>query len=214
MTQERRWAKTGRGMAGLPVSSWRATLITAVVIVALFAVVIGVASTYGPLRHTSFPGHPYPPAGYVQNPFSSNPDDLLSAADVARVRTDLLADGDSELRAFALGDKSVLSQADVGNRLTRLEQILDENDANGIVQREQDNRGSIVVGRLPDPRDPSITWCVQETGTSTLTDISKSGGQQLRVQRYRFEGRFWLSKVGDHYLIADADVTNQSLTSG
>ena len=175
---------------------------------------IGVASTSGPLRHTSFPGHPYPPSGFVHNPFSSNPDDLLSVADVARVRADLLADGDAELEAFAAGDRSALSRADTGNRLTRLKQLLDENDANGIVQQEQDSRGSIVVGRLPDPRDPSVTWCVQESGTSTLIDIAKSGGKQLRIQRYRFAGRFWLARVGDRYLITDADVGNQSLTNG
>src|SRR2546423_5893528 len=99
MAQERRWAKTSRGIAGLPVGSWRATLITAALVVVLFGAVIALATAYGPLRHTSFPGHPYPPAGYVENPFSSNSDDLLSAADVARVRSEFDRDSQIDLRA-------------------------------------------------------------------------------------------------------------------
>lgn len=204
----------GHGVMESMLGSWRRMAVTATLLVVLFVVTIAGASILGPLRRTSLPGHSYPPAGYVQNPFSKDPDDLLSLADVARVKADVLADGDFEVRAFAEGDQSMLARADTGNRLARLHAILDVNNAIGIVQQEQDNRSSIVVGRHPDPRAPSVMWCVQESGDSTLVDIAKADGRELRTQRYRFEGKFWLTRVGDRYLITDAEVTNQTLTTG
>jgi hypothetical protein len=191
-------------MAGLPVGSWRATLITAVVIVALFAVVIGVASTYGPLRHTSFPGHPYPPAGYVQNPFSSNPDDLLSRADVARLRSEFDRDGQIDLQAVATGDTTVLSQARTGNALDSLRKLIDGNNAQGIAEREQVKDDAVIVGQLPDPGGPSqVKWCVEERGTGTITYFVKSTGTVVRTQTIPFDYRTWLAQVGDRYLITD-----------
>ena len=206
MAQERRWPKTGRGMAGLPVSSWRATLITAVVIVALFVVVIGVASTYGPLRRTSFPGHPYPPAGYVQNPFSSNPDDLLSKADVARVRAEFDRDSQVDLQAVATGDATVVSQARTGAALDSLRKVVEANNAQGIAEREQIKDDAVVVGRLPDPNDPRVVWCVEERGSGTNTYFVKSTGQSVRTETVSFDHRIWLVADGDRYLITDVEV--------
>src|SRR5438046_1789356 len=128
MAQERRWVRAGRGMAGLPLGSWRATLITAAVIVVLFVVVIGVASTYGPLRHTSFPGHRFPPAGYVVNPFTNSPDDLLSTSDVARVRAEFDRDSRIDLQAVATGDTGVLSQARAGAALDSIRTLVETNN--------------------------------------------------------------------------------------
>jgi len=201
-------------MTDLTAASWMRTAVTAALLPALFAMALALASTLGPLRHTGFPGHPYPPPGYVRNPFSSDPGDLLSSADVARVRADLLGDGDVELRAFATGDGSQLARADAGDRLARLRQLVANNEFSGIIQQEQDSRSSLVVGRLRDSRDPSVTWCAQERGITTLIDVAKAGGQRLQTRRYRFEGRFWLARFGDRYLITDADVVNQSLPDG
>ena len=193
--------------------SWPRTALIAILLLALFTVVVVLVSLAQPLRHTSFPGHPYPPPGFTVNPFSSDKDDLISVSEAARVKADLLADGDAEVEAFARDDRSVLERADTGNRLALLRRLLEENSQAGIVQQERDSRDRIVVGRLADPREPSVTWCVEENGTSTVIDIAKSSLVQLRTRSYRFEGRFWLTRMGDRYLIADAEITNRPLTN-
>jgi len=196
--------RAGRGMAGLPVGSWRATLITAVVIVALFVVVIGVASTYGPLRPVSFPGHPFPPAGYVVNPFTNHPDDLLSTSDVARVRAEFDRDSRIDLQAVATGDTGVLSQARTGNALESLRKLIDANNAQGIAEREQVRDDAVTVGQLADPGGPSqVKWCVEERGTGTITYFVKSTGTVVRTQTVPFDYRIWLAQVGDRYLVTD-----------
>lgn len=206
MAQERRWAKTGRGIAGLPFGSWRGTLITAALLVALFGAVIALATAYGPLRNTSFPGHPYPPAGYVQNPFSSNPDDLVSAVDVARVRSEFDRDSQIDLRAVETGDTTILTQARTGNALDSLRKLIDANNAQGIAEREQIKDDAIIVGRLPDPNDPRVKWCVEERGSGTNTYFVKSTGQVLRTETISFDHRIWLVADGDRYLITDVEV--------
>jgi hypothetical protein len=165
-----------------------------------------------PIR--SFPGHPYPPAGYVQDPFSTNPDDLLSTADVARVRSDFGRDGRVELDAFATGDAGVLSQGDTGGRLQALRQLVAQNSAAGIVQRYENHIASIVVGRRATPAGSSVTWSVDEHGTAALTDVAKATGRVLRTQTYSFDGRFWLAMVGGRYLITDAAISNEPSTGG
>ncbi len=210
MAQERRWVKTGRGVAGLPVGSWRSTLITAAVLVVLFAGVIAVATTAGPLRHTSFPGHPYPPSGFVQNPFSTNRDDLLSAADVARVRSEFSKDGGIDVQAIERGDTSTLSEARTGRALDNLRQFIESNNQQGIVERQVVKDDSVVVGRLADPNDQRITWCVEERGSATVTDVVKASGQVARTDSVRFRNRIWLAQVGSRYLIADVEVLSQA----
>jgi len=193
---------------------WLRTAAAGLVLLALFLSILVLLRAPDLLQYSSFPGHPYPPMGFTRNPFSSDPHDLISAAEATRVRTDLLADGQVELEAFGRGDKSLLTRADTGDRLALLQRLIDENTAAGIVQQEQDSRDSIVAGKLPDPRDPTVTWCVRETGTTTVTDIANSNGQQLRTRRYRFEGTFWLARVGGRYLIKDAEITNQPMPMG
>jgi hypothetical protein len=195
---------TGRGVAGLAIGSWRSTLIAAAVLVMLFVAVIAVAATSGPLRHTSFPGHPYPPSGFVQNPLSSNPDDLLSAADVARVRSEFDRDGQIDLRAVESGDTAILTQARTGNALDSLRKLIDANNGQGVAEREQIKDDAIVVGQLSDPGGPAqVKWCVEERGVGTITYFVKSTGSVVRTETIRFDYRFWFAQVGDGYLITD-----------
>jgi hypothetical protein len=212
-------AKTGArpGSAGTPadlvLGSWRRTLVAASVILLAFAGVIAAATTFGDLRHANFPGHPYPPPGFYRNPFSGS-DDLVNASLAQQVKTDLMRDGQIELEAFATGDASMLALSDTGNRLIRLQQLVQQNNAQGILQRELNRLDKVVVGHLQDPRQPSIDWCVSEQGMTTVTDLAKSNGQTLRTQRFRFDSRFWLVKSGDHYLIADAELSTQPSAGG
>ncbi len=199
--------------ADLVLGSWRRTLTAAVAIVAVFAAVIVAAITFGDLRHANFPGHPYPPPGYYRNPFSGS-DDLVNARQAQQVKADLMRDGQIELDAFANGNASLLAQSDAGNRLTRLQQLLQQNEAQGIVQREENHLENVVVGHLQDPRQPAIDWCVREQGTTTITDVAKSNGRTLRTQSFRFDRKFWLVKSGDRFLIADAEVSSQPSGGG
>jgi hypothetical protein len=206
MSKERRWAKAGRGLVGLPLGSSRGTLIVAAVLVALFVAVIAVVTTSGPLRHSSFPGHPYPPSGFVQNPFSSKPDDLLNVTDVARMKAEFSRDGNIDVQAIERGDTTTLSQARTGRALDNLRQFIESNNAQGIVERQQVKDDVVVVGRLSDPNDPRITWCVEERGSATVTDVVKSGGRVARTNTVRFGNRIWLVQVDGRYLIADVEV--------
>ncbi len=206
MAKERRLAKTGRGVAGLTVGSWRGALVTAAVLVILFVAATALGSTYGPLRHASFPGHPYPPSGFVQNPFSSSPDDLLSAADVARVRSEFDRDSQIDLNAVESGDTAILTQARTGNALDSLRKLIDSNNARGLAEHEQIKDDAIIVGRLPDPNDPGVKWCVEERGSGTNTYFVKSTGQTVRTETVSFDHRIWLVAAGDRYLITDVEV--------
>jgi len=199
-----RRSKAVRSLAELPLGSWRRTLITAAVLVALFAAMIAVASVSGPLRHTNFPGHPYPPPGFVQNPFSSNPDDLLNVADVARVRTEFERDSQIDLQAVERGDTGILAQARTGNALGSLRKLIDTNNAQGIAEHEQVKDDSVIVGQLSDPGGPpQVKWCVEERGTGIITYFLKSTGNVVRTQTIPFDYRIWLAQAGDRYLITD-----------
>jgi hypothetical protein len=204
----------GRGPADLALGSWRRTLLVAVAMAAIFAGVVAAVATFGDLSHTSFPGHPYPPAGYYRNPFSTDPGDLVSAADAARVRASFQADGAIELDAFARGDATALPQADAGGRLATLQRLVEQNNAAGTVQRYDNHIDGVVVGRLAAPGSSTVTWSVEERGTATLTDISRADGRVVRTQRYRFDGRFWLARAGDRYVITDASIVNTLLAGG
>src|SRR5262245_23244272 len=132
-----RRSKVARSLVDLPLGSWRRTLITAMVLVVLFAAAIAAASVSGPLRHASFPGHPYPPPGFYINPFTGNPDDLVDANEAGRVRADLLSDGQIELRAVEQGDVNALSQSRTGAALAKVQRIVADNNARGIAEREE-----------------------------------------------------------------------------
>lgn len=189
-------------------------LIAAAVIVVAFGAVLGVATATGPLRHTSFPGHPWPPTGFYLNPFSNSPDDLVNAAEAARVKADLFRSGDLELQAFTRGDPALLAQADAGNRLVALQQAIARNNQQGVTERWQNQFTSIKVGYLQDPRDTSVHWCVEERGSSVVEFVAKSNGAIVTTQHPVFDNKFWLRQAGQRYLITDAELTTDSSMSG
>ena len=120
-------------------------------------------------------------------------------------------DGQLEVEAFASGDASQLDQADAGGRLATVRQLIAQNNAAGVQQRYDNHVTSLVVGRRAAPTGSSSSWYVVETGTATLADVARSSGQVRRTQRYRFDGRFWLARSGDHYVITDAAISNEPL---
>src|SRR5260370_35046636 len=103
---------------GLVVGSWTRVLVTAGVILALWVAFVGLATSghLGDLRYLNVPVlHPYPPAGYVQNPFNlGDKSDVIRVSEASQVRADLLNDGQAELQALEQGDPSLLSDAAVG----------------------------------------------------------------------------------------------------
>src|SRR5262249_16926944 len=120
------------------------------------------------LQYTNVPlVHPYPPAGYFVNPYTGDPRDLLSSAEAARVKTDLMRDGELQLGALAEGNIAILAQTATGNYLAKLNETVAANNAQGVIYREQHELDSIVVGRLQDPNAPAISWCVEERGSGS-----------------------------------------------
>src|SRR5437879_1232428 len=107
-----------RKMGDAVLGSWTRTAAVAAVILIAFLVVavLVITGRLGDLRYTNIPlVHPYPPAGYYQNPFNpGDRGDLVSAAQAARVKADLVSDGLTELRAVEAGDSSLVAQADTG----------------------------------------------------------------------------------------------------
>ncbi len=188
-------------------------LITASVLVLLWLVFVWLAATgrLAELRYLNVPLlHPYPPAGYVQNPFNpSDKGDLINVGEANRVKTDLLADGQLELQALGLGDASLVGQADTGRAKDRLLALIAKNDAAGVIERQQTRLESVVVGRLPDPNDNSIQWLVEERGTATISRYSKTNNSAVSSQPVKFDAKFWMLKVGDRYLIADVLISSQ-----
>ena len=185
-------------------------MVVAMALVTAIAALVWVLGA-GVLRHASFPGHPYPPPGYSLNPFGG-PDDLLSAVEAQRVMEDFLSDGTIEVQAFQTGDASLLARSDTGQSLARLQILVEQDHSSGVVRRYENHVDKLVVGRTADRAAPSVTWCVEEIGTSTLTTVRRSNGQVVDRQSYRFDGKFWLVKVDDRYLITDAEVTNHPAT--
>ena len=190
------------------VGSWTRVLITAAVLLVLWVAFAWLAATgrWAELRYLNVPIlHPYPPAGYVQNPF--NPGDkgnLINVAQAAQVKADLARDGQLELRAAETGDGSLALQSDTGRALQALTALIDQNNRQGIVERVQNSVDSVVVGHLADPNDSSAVWAVKETGHASISYVSKSDQSVVRQQAVRFESTFWLVLKGDRYLITDA----------
>src|SRR6202011_2178369 len=125
-----------RKMGDAVLGSWTRTAAVAAVILIAFLVVAVLAITgrLGDLRYANIPlVHPYPPAGYYQNPFNpGDRGDLVNAAEAQLVRTDLLRDGELELAAFAAGDSSALSDAETGNALKAAQQLMASNNSKGV----------------------------------------------------------------------------------
>src|SRR5262249_10480666 len=133
---------------------------------------------------------------------------LLSSAEAARVKTDLMRDGELQLGALAEGNIAILAQTATGNYLAKLNETVAANNAQGVIYREQHELDSIVVGRLQDPNAPAISWCVEESGSGSATYVRKSNSQSVSTYRFRFRNRFWLARVGDRYLVADAAISS------
>jgi len=206
-----------RKMGDTVVGSWTRTLAAAAVLLIAFLVlaVLTLTGRLGDLRYANIPAiHPYPPAGYYENPFNpGDRGDLVNAAQASRVKSDLLMDGQTEIQAFESGDESLLGQADTGRSLTTLRQLLQQNTARGETMRVQNHVTSIVVGRLSDPNDAPVNWCVRERGSSSISYIDRASGRVARQQSVTFDDKFWLVQVGSRYLIADVEVSS-SLAGG
>ena len=197
------------------VGSWTRVLITAVILLVLWLVFVWLASTgrLAELRFLNVPLlHPYPPAGYVQNPFNpGDKGDLVSVSEASRVKADLVRDGDIEVQAAANGDAGTLTIALTGRALQQFTSLVQRNNDQGLAERTSNQFDSVTAGRLADPNDSKISWAVKESGTATLTYVSKSNGAVVRQDHVRFSSTYWLVLVGDHYLIADSLIETQPI---
>ena len=207
-----------RGMGNTVVGSWTRTVSVAAVLLLLFIglAMLALTGRLGDLRYANVPlVHPYPPTGYYQNPFNpGDRGDVINAAQANRVKADLIADGQAELRAVEAGDIALVAQADTGKAATTLQQVIAQYNAQGITARQEATYSSIVVGRLIDPNDKSASWCVQEKGSATITFTSRSTGQVIRQQSFQFTDKFWLVLVDGRYLITDAEISNRPTGGG
>ncbi len=118
----------GFPMRNAVLGSWARTgLVAAIFVLILGSIaVLGATGRLGDLRYLNIPlVHPWPPAGYYQNPFNpTDHGDLVSSAEAAKVKADLVTDGQIELQATRTGDGSHLTEADTGNNLMRLRSVL------------------------------------------------------------------------------------------
>ena len=193
--------------------SWTRTVAVVAVALVIFGIIGFLAATgrLGDLRYANIPlVHPYPPAGFYQNSFNpTNRGDLINSATAAKVKSDLVADGQIELQATRTGDGSHLTEADAGNNLARLKSVLARNAAGGVTEDFTNQLSKVTVGKLVDPNDRTVTWCVEEIGTSRITYSRTSDGSVVSQQLIKFDDRFWLVDQGGHYLITDVQVATQ-----
>ena len=187
----------------IALGSWPRTASVAVILVLIFGVVAVLAATgrLGDIRYANIPLiHPWPPSGYYQNPFNpTDRGDLVNASEAAKVKGDLVADGQVELRAYQTSDGSLLQGADSGNRLTKLRSALDQNHAAGVFEDFKNQLTTVRVGKLVDPNDSSVTWCVEEIGTSRITVTQAADGSVLSQSSIRFDDKFWMRSVAGRY---------------
>ena len=156
--------------------------------------------------------HPYPPAGYFVNPFTGDQRDLIKTADAQKVKADFLQDGQIELEAFSRGDQASLARAETGRALSKARDVMAQNTAQGLVERDEVHLDSVTVGYLRDPNDPSIRWAVRETGRGAIVFASRPTGVVTSKQAVRFDSKYWLVQSAGRYLIADVEITTQSVT--
>lgn len=206
----------GFQMRNAVLGSWTRTGLAAAAVVLILGSIaaLGATGRLGDLRHMNIPLiHPWPPAGYSQNPFNpTDRGDVINSAEAAKVKADLLTDGQIELQATRTGDGSHLTEADTGNNLVRLRSLLARNAADGVTEDFSNQITKVTVGKLADPNDPTVTWCVEEIGTSRITYTRTSDGSVIRTQLIKFDDRFWLVQQSGHYLITDVLVTSQVIS--
>ena len=196
--------------------SWARTGLAAAVIVLILGAVaaLGATGQLGDLRYVNIPLiHPWPPAGYFLNPFNpTDRGDIVNASEATKVKTDLVADGQIELEATRTGDGSHLTESDTGNNLVRLRSVLARNAADGVTEDFTNSITQVTVGKLADPNDPTVTWCVEEVGTSRIAYSRVSDGSIVRQELTKFDDRFWLVLKSGRYLITDVQVNTQVIS--
>ncbi len=201
-TGGKRQPRGGRGLA-----------VALVLLATLIVAVVGWASLTGrlaSLQYTNIPiVHRYPPPGTFVNPFTGDPRDLLSSTTAATVKKDLLDDGQVQVDALARGDTTDLPRTATGNYLAKLTSNVRANNARGVLEQEKHHLDSLVVGRLQDPANASIQWCVEEKGSGVITYVDRSSGRAISTQDFRSVARFWLVLVGGRYLVADSAISSQ-----
>jgi len=207
---------SGFQMRNAVLGSWTRTGLAAAIIVLVLGTVgvLGATGRLGDLRYANIPMiHPWPPSGYYQNPFNpADRGDLVNASEAAKVKSDLVADGQIELQATRTGDGSHLTEADTGPNLARLRSVLARNATDGVTEDFTNQLTKVTVGKLADPNDPRVTWCVEEIGTSRITYSRTSDGSVVRTQLIKFDDRFWLIQQSGHYLITDVQVSSQVIS--
>jgi hypothetical protein len=159
------------------------------------------------LEHLNFPGHQYPPTGFYRNPLSNDPGDLINATEAARVKADWRVDGEQSLKALATGDDSTLEQSITGSVLADFRGRIKQNNDNGFAEREQNQPITDVVGKLMDPSENKLAWCVEEKASGASDLIDKSTGHVLGHRTYRYDTKFWLVRVDGRYLITNAHIS-------
>ncbi len=206
----------GFQMRNAVLGSWTRTGLAAVVLVLILGsiAVLGATGQLSDLRYLNIPLiHPWPPAGNYQNPFNpTDRGDIVNASQAAKVKSDLVEDGQVELKAYRSSDGSLLDGADTGNRLVKLRAALVQNHAAGVSEDFTNQLTSVRVGKLADPNDASVTWCVEEVGTSRITLTNAANGQTIRQYTIRFDDKFWMVLVGGRYLITDAEVQSETIS--
>ena len=196
--------------------SWTRTGVAAAVIVLVLGTVavLGATGRLGDLRYLNIPVvHPWPPTGYVSNPFNpTDRSDVIPKATADRVKTDLIADGQIELQAVRTGDGSMLTQADTGNNLARIRSVLARNAADGVTEDISNQITKMLVGKLANPNTPaSIAWCVEEVGSSRITYTRTADGSVAKQEFFEFDDRFWLVEKGGRYLITDVQISSRAI---
>jgi hypothetical protein len=206
----------GFQMRNAVLGSWTRTGLAAVVLVLILGsiAVLGATGQLSDLRYLNIPLiHPWPPAGNYQNPFNpTDRGDIINASQAAKVKGDLVEDGQVELKAYQASDGSLLDGADTGNRLVKLRAALVQNHAAGVSEDFTNQLTSVRVGKLADPNDASVTWCVEEVGTSRITLTNAANGQTIRQYTIRFDDKFWMVLVSGRYLITDAEVQSETIS--
>ena len=204
----------GLHMREAVLGSWTRTGLAAAAVVLILGsiAILGATGRLGDIRYANIPlVHPWPPPGYYENPFNpTDRGDLVNASDAAKVKGDLLADGQVELRAYQTSDGTLLQGADTGNRLAKLRSALDQNHAAGVFEDFKNQLTTVRVGKLVDPNDSSVTWCVEEIGTSRITVTKAVDGSVLSHSSIRFDDKFWMKSVAGRYLITDAEVHSET----
>ena len=207
---------SGFQMRNAVLGSWTRTGLAAVVLVLILGSIafLGATGQLSDLRYLNIPLiHPWPPAGSYQNPFNpTDRGDIVNASQAAKVKSDLVEDGQVELKAYRASDGSLLDGADTGNRLVKPRAALVQNHAAGVSEDFTNQLTSVRAGKLADPNDASVTWCIEEVGTSRITLTNAANGQTIRQYTIRFDDKFWMVLVGGRYLITDAEVQSETIS--